>query len=231
VLHRRPEYVATQEVLAGVGLGDRLELRLRGGRRVRVEPGLAAAREVLDPAVEPRALTELDGARVLLVSYNVTRGDTKAFAVEVEQRSRRAERIVLDLRRNGGGDNRTYRPLLRALERGCDRGAGLAVLIGRATFSAAMQLLVDLERRTPAVFVGEPTGGSPNHNGDGEPVRLPESGLTARVATRAWCTAGPGDERLTKEPDVAVELDSAGYFGEGDPTLESALSTKAIARG
>jgi hypothetical protein len=40
------------------------------------------------------------------------------------------------------------------------RGLGkhLAVLISRVTFSAAMQLVVDLEQRTPAVFVGEPTG-------------------------------------------------------------------------
>ena len=87
----------------------------------------------------------------------------------------------------------------------------------------AMQLVVDLERRTPAVFVGEPTGGSPNQYGDAISVALPRTGLTARVATVSWETAGPGDERTTLEPDVAVPADSRAFFAGRDLALEAAL--------
>jgi hypothetical protein len=92
------------------------------------------------------------------------------------------------------------------------------------TFSAAMQLVVDLERRTSALFVGEPTGASPNHFGDAEPLTLTQTQVRARVATIAWTTAGE-DERLAREPDVAVALDSEAFFAGRDPVLEAALET------
>jgi hypothetical protein len=55
------------------------------------------------------------------------------------------------------------RPLIHRLIR-CDtinQWGKLFVVIGRRTFSAAMNLAVDLERHTRALFVGEPTGGAP----------------------------------------------------------------------
>jgi hypothetical protein len=80
----------------------------------------------------------------------------------------------------------------------------LAVLTSRLTFSAAMQLIVELEQDTQAVFVGEPTGGSPNQYGDATKVELPNSGLDAWVATVAWKTAGDSDDRVTRTPDIRV---------------------------
>jgi C-terminal processing protease CtpA/Prc len=100
----------------------------------------------------------------------------------------------------------------------------IAVLTSRRTFSAAMQLVVDLEQRTPAVFVGEPTGGSPNHYGDAIVVPLPNSGLNAHIATVTWMTAGEGDERLTREPDIPVPHESKAFFTGADPTLDAALA-------
>ena len=129
--------------------------------------------------------------RAVHVGYTITRGDVTDLALEVEALagSSRVAVVVLDLRQNGGGDNRTYRPLLESLQRlGSEKR--LAVLTSRVTFSAAMQLVVDLERDTQAVFVGEPTGGSPNQYGDATKVELPNSGLNAFVATVAWKTAG-----------------------------------------
>jgi C-terminal processing protease CtpA/Prc len=114
--------------------------------------------------------------------------------------------------------------LLEVLERATQElGKQLRVLIGRSTFSAAMQLAVDIERRTPAQFVGEPTGGSPNHYGDAGQVVLTDSRLVAYVATLSWTTAGEGDERLMLEPDLPVPVRSADYFAGRDPVLEAAL--------
>ena len=125
----------------------------------------------------------------------------------------------MDLRQNGGGDNRTYRPLLESLERlGSEKR--LAVLTSRLTFSAAMQLIVELEQDTQAVFVGEPTGGSPNQYGDATKVELPNSGLNAFVATVAWKTAGEFDDRVTRMPDIPVRQNSTAFFAGNDPVLD-----------
>jgi hypothetical protein len=144
------------------------------------------------------------------IGYNVTLGDIAVFADEVAALAaeRGTQMVVLDLRLNGGGDNRTYRPLLESLKR-LPTGRRLAVLISRETFSAAMQFIVDLEEQTTAVFVGEPTGGSPNHFGN---------------ATFAWTTAGEDDNRLTRDPDIMVTRESGPYFSGKDPTLITALA-------
>ena len=79
--------------------------------------------------VEPSA----DG-RVIHVGYNVTLGDVSGFAREVEAlaASARVGLVILDLRLNGGGDNRTYQPLLRSMERLGDT-TRLAVLTSRTS--------------------------------------------------------------------------------------------------
>jgi hypothetical protein len=225
---RRPQYLAAVEVLAELGLADgAVDLRFADGTTRRVDPLEPGSRPPARPRRDdPRWIDVLDCGRAVHVVYNVTRGDVTAFADEVVALASRpaARRVVLDLRENGGGDNRTYGPLLAALERVSVDGCALAVLIGRETFSAAMQLVVDLERRTPAVFVGEPTGGSPNQYGDAVAVPLPESGLTARVATISWETAGADDARLAREPDVHVAVDVAAFLAGRDVALEAALA-------
>jgi hypothetical protein len=231
---RRPVFSATAEVLRELGIvGEaRVTLRLRG-REAQLDQITASEYRArfgtgdrLPPHRHDRRIESVDGARAVHVGYDVTRGDTTEFARAIEAAAAQADQVVLDLRRNGGGNNQTYGPLLDALERLTTRGKRLAVLTSRVTFSAAMQLVVDLEQRTPAVFVGEPTGGSPNQFGDAEPVELPATGLTARVATVSWTTAGEGDERLTREPDVFVPLTSDAYFAGDDPVLDAALAQR-----
>jgi hypothetical protein len=86
-----------------------------------------------------------------------------------------------------------------------------------------MQLVVDLEQRTNAVFVGEPTGGSPNQFGDAMEVELPDTRLLAKVATVSWETAGSADERLTRAPDVEVPVRAEDFLAGRDPVLDAAL--------
>lgn len=230
---RRPVYGVCVEILRGLGIIDepRLTVRLRG-REARLDPVPAAEYRArfgrgdhLPPAREDRRVEPIDGGRALHVSYDVTRGETAAFAATIEAAAAQAECVVLDLRRNGGGNNQTYGPLLDALERLTARGNRLAVLISRVTFSAAMQLVVDLEQRTPAVFAGEPTGGSPNQYGDAVPVELEAAGVTARVATVSWTTAGVDDERVTREPDIFAPLTAGAFFAGEDPLLRAALES------
>src|SRR3954452_24964879 len=89
------------------------------------------------------------------------------------------ERLVIYLRKNDGGNNFLNRALVHGLIR-CDkvnRNGHLFVLIGRRTFSAAMCCAVDIERSSQVIFVGEPTGSSPNHVGENTPITLPCSKL------------------------------------------------------
>jgi hypothetical protein len=211
VRDRRPVAAVACEILAALGVaGERASFRLRD-REVVLEASAGALPP--EPAVAAVHVDVLD-AGVVHVAYN----RTQPVADDVLRQIAAARRVILDLRRNGGGDNRTYGPLLDALERA---GNELRVLISRRTFSAAMQLIVDLEGTFAPPFYGEPTGGSPNQYGDARRLILPASGLRARVATIAWTTAGD-DPRLAVEPHVAVPPTAADHFAGRDAVLEAA---------
>jgi len=171
------------------------------------------------------------GGRAVVVGYNtilVPPYDVAVMADRVKARVRRGgiERVVIDLRLNGGGNNTTYWPLLQAVQAlPLDRKERVYVLISRATFSAAANLAADLDRLTNAVFVGEPTGGFVEGYGDTVPFLLPAAGLQVLVPGRYWdFRKGPGDERLAVEPDIAVELTADDFFAGRDPVLHAALS-------
>ena len=79
------------------------------------------------------------------------------------------ERLIIALRRNGGGDNMLAEPIRHRIQRSrFNRPGGIYVLIAPHTFSAAQNLAVRLERETFATFVGEPTSPPPNFFGDAE---------------------------------------------------------------
>jgi hypothetical protein len=137
------------------------------------------------------------------------------------------ERVILDLRRNGGGDNFLGEGLRKHLERSrFNRPGGLYVLIGPQTFSAAQNLTTRLERETYAVFVGEPSGGAPNHYGDAKLYEGP--GFKAGVSTIPWFDSYPMDRRPWVMPDLLVPATFA-YWKEGiDEAMEAALAHKEV---
>lgn len=151
------------------------------------------------------------------------------FAREIVRRfeGEGLRRLVLDVRRNGGGDNTTFGPLVEALRtsEAIDRRGALFVLADRGTFSAAANFVTVVQRETAALLVGEPTGGAPNQYGDAVRVPLahhPE--VMVRISTRYHGFGGPDDHRLTHDPDVPVALSSADYFAARDPVLAAALA-------
>jgi hypothetical protein len=129
-----------------------------------------------------------------------------AFLARMMPVVEQSEALVIDLRSNPGGNGSFNRVLLHALirSRKLRQPGRLFVLIGRRTFSAANDLCVRLEQNTNAVFVGEPTGGSPNGYGDSRKLTLPSSGLTVRVSTLYWQPSDPRDKRDAVAPDIAV---------------------------
>jgi len=141
-------------------------------------------------------------------------------------RAHGAERLVLDLRLNGGGNGEFNRPLVLGLIRAerLDVRGHLFVLIGRRTFSAAQFLATELENWTDAIFVGEPTASRGNQYGDSYRITLPNSGVTVRVSTLYWQLSDPRDTRPWTPPEVATDLSFADYRANRDPALEAALS-------
>jgi hypothetical protein len=215
-----------ERVLAPVPAGEYTRLIGDLARPLSPPPGRA-------PAYLRRQATGLWTAalargRVRYVAYNVTLVPTYAFAAKLLKlaKPRKVRGLVVDLRNNPGGDNTTYGPLLNALQR-LARTKRIVVPISRTTFSAAENFATDLERVARPVFVGEPTGGSPNLYGDADSFDLPTSGLRLHVATIYWEKARPGDARIATEPQVPVPLTSADYFAGRDPVLQAALRVAA----
>jgi hypothetical protein len=145
--------------------------------------------------------------------------------LQLSVRSGSIDRLIVDIRSNGGGDNTTYGELLNFLRDDTffNSQGRLFVIIGRATFSAGMNFATDVEKYTNAIFVGEPTGGSPNQYGDAEYISLPNSGISARISTQYWGKAGKDDERLHQEPDLLVPLSASDYFQSRDATIDAIL--------
>ncbi len=167
--------------------------------------------------------------RVASVSHSSVTGESTsigALADQLEEVVGRepVERVVVDMRRNPGGDNTTFRPLLDFLVEWEAESDGLLVMVtGRQTFSAAANFATLVDVRTDALFVGEGMGGSPNGYGDTRPLRLPYSGLTPRISGRYWEMGGPDDDRTTIHPAAEVLLNSEGYFAGNDTALDIAL--------
>ena len=170
--------------------------------------------------------------RVLYVQYNRVNSAEEENIVDFAARMRKtfaesgAQKLVIDLRHNPGGNGNTMRPMLMALLRdsAINQFGRFFVLIGRETFSAAQFLVNDLEHASNVLFVGEPTGGSPSSYGDSRKFRLPNSGLTVRASTIYWRDANPDEKRPATPPDFAVPLTAADYFSGVDPVLNAVVA-------
>jgi hypothetical protein len=129
--------------------------------------------------------------------------------------------LVIDLRNNGGGDNRLNWPLIEGIKARprINQPDRLFALTGRGTFSAALHCALWLQRHTQCRLVGEPTGNSPNHFGDAIDHELPNTGLTVAVSSLWWQESDPYDDRTAVTPDLRVEYTAADYARGHDAGL------------
>jgi hypothetical protein len=143
-----------------------------------------------------------------------------------EAEQQQAERFIVDVRLNGGGNNGFNLPIIHSFIRSerFDRRGQLFTLIGRRTFSAAQNFVNQMGIHTETLFVGEPTGGRPNHFGDNAPVVLPNSRIEIRLSTLWWQDRDPRDQRAWQAPDLSVPYSFDDYRKGRDPVLETALN-------
>ncbi len=134
------------------------------------------------------------------------------------------QRLVLDFRRNSGGNTFLNRVLVQGLMKSrLNVPGGLVVLIGRTTFSAAQNTVTEIERHTQARFVGEPTGSSPNFIGETVIFQLPYSKQSVSISDLFWESSSPLDRRTWIAPQVYLPPRADDYFAGRDPALEAAL--------
>ena len=99
----------------------------------------------------------------------------------------------------------------------------MAILIGRYTFSAAEDFLVNLyEAPNRPVFIGEPTGGS-----TGSPLLIGKTfdEAFARVCTRRICFPYSGKPFVNEgiQPDIFIQQNIGDYLNNKDVVLEKAI--------
>lgn len=130
------------------------------------------------------------------------------------------DRIVIDLRFNGGGNASVIKPLIKTLKR---HQIKVIVLIGRRTFSSGYDNAQTIKDQLGGVLIGEPTGQKPNAFGESQIFTLPHSGLKVQYSTKFWENVSTSDPDALY-PDIEVETDINSYLEGKDLVLQTALT-------
>lgn len=250
LLNNSPVYIAMPALLYGLDLipqKDRVTFRFESGDGTRFDLELIPASQtesftsIYDKFGVPQPLYERDrrsfywvqyipDANIVYVQYNVcAEEEDKPFEYFKEEvfsliDGHPGSRLVLDLRFNGGGNEAVLNPFIKAIQARpalAARGS-LFVIIGRGTYSSALQNAITLKQDTRAILVGEPTGGKPNHYGEVRYFNLPNAGLLVQYSTRYWLNY-PGSDPLTLEPDIPAISTMSDLLAGRDPALEAVM--------
>ena len=134
------------------------------------------------------------------------------------------DKLVIDLRQNGGGDYTLGRKFvidpIRKLP-GLNTKGHLFVLIGPYTFSAGMANAAQFRSETAAILVGEPIGEKPNSFQEAREMRLPNSHLIASYSTARYRFVDTVENII--KPDKQIEREWTSYQSGRDPVLEWVL--------
>ena len=136
------------------------------------------------------------------------------------------DRLVLDVRLNGGGNNYKNKPVVAGIieSKKINQPGKLFVIIGRRTFSACQNLVNELHNYTNAVFVGEPTAENINFYGDTRRVDLPKSKLPVFLSFAWWQDKPQWENDDWLAPQIAVDMSFADYKNNKDPMLDACLN-------
>jgi tetratricopeptide (TPR) repeat protein len=136
------------------------------------------------------------------------------------------EKLVLDVRLNGGGNNYKNKPIVTGIIESSkiNKKGKLFVILGRRTFSACQNLVNELSNYTNALFVGEPTSENINFYGDNRRVELPKTGLPVFLSFAWWQDKPQWENAPWLAPHLAVEMSFEEYKTNKDPVLEACLN-------
>ncbi|MBU5485831.1 peptidase S41 [Clostridium sp. MSJ-11] len=129
------------------------------------------------------------------------------------------EKLVIDIRDNGGGSSRILNEFIDEISKSdINKKGKIYVVVGRKTFSSAILNAMSLKEKTEAFFIGEPTGGKPNHYGEVKSFKLPNSKITVRYSTKYFKHS---DEDLKSFiPDKIIEPTVENYINNIDEVMK-----------
>ena len=135
------------------------------------------------------------------------------------------DKLILDLRLNGGGNNYKNKPVVTGIieTEKINKPGKFMVIIGRRTFSACQNLVNELSNYTNAVFIGEPTAENINFYGDNRPVLLPNTKTNAYLSFAWWQDKPQWENADWTAPHIAVDMSFEQYRNNEDPVLQTAL--------
>ena len=175
---------------------------------------------------EPFWFMYLPDAKTVYVAFRSYKGlgeNAKKLWRFVDTNS--VQKLVIDLRHNGGGDyTEGQKHLIEPIK---DRPAlnqkgHLYVAIGRRTFSAALANATHFRKETQAILVGEPIGERPHSYSENDEMTLPNSRLVVSYSTRYYTF---GDEDVPAVmPDQRIDPDWEAFKAGRDPVMEWILS-------
>ena len=221
------------------GAGERQQLTLRAlpaGDRSQW-PAL----ERLTPAAVPATAAQdrfyfsLDLGSAYYIQYNTCREDPELpmedFTAQVaaDLAAKDYDKVLIDLRGNGGGSDGVLVPLLMLLAPMVRSGeVEVWGLIGEATFSSAVINAMEI-REMGGFLAGEATGGSVDHFGSVGTFTLPNSGIRGQLSTKyislsdyLECAAGLGVAPV--QPELAVPQTLEDYLSGRDTAVEALLA-------
>ncbi len=175
----------------------------------------------------------LPEAKTVYFAYNGVANDPKQSIKDFAKElfgfidSHDVDKLIVDTRRNGGGNNFLNKPLVLGLAQSkVNKPGHLFVLIGRDTFSAAQCFVTQVERYTDAVFAGEPTGSSPNFIGESIGVNLRYTKMQGTISDLYWQNSVAMDHRTWISPEIYVPVTFASYAANQDPTMDAVMAYK-----
>ena len=172
----------------------------------------------------------LAGAKALYVQYASCQDDSKQLFADFTRDMfafadcHPVERVIVDLRFNGGGNSSMIRPLTDGLKSRPTLPSKVVVLVGPGTFSSAVINARNLQTEVHARLLGEPASEKLNSYGELRFFQLPNSRLRVQYSTKFFRLARNGDESVL-QPDVMVGRTLADVLR--DPVLDAALQRKS----
>ena len=131
------------------------------------------------------------------------------------------DKLVIDLRQNGGGDyTQGLKHLINPIRDlpAINKKGHLFVIIGPLTFSAAMSNAAQFRSETAAILVGQTIGEKPNSYQEPREMTLPNSRWTVRYSTRYYKFVESGENLV--RPDQEIIPTWEDYKAGRDPALE-----------
>jgi len=135
--------------------------------------------------------------------------------------STKAEKLIIDFRRNSGGDLDLFRSFLLPMLKSkfnLNNKASVYVITGPATFSASMVNTLDLKNELNAIQVGLPTGARPNSYSEHGDFSLPNSHLRISYSREYYKFANEADTAVV--PEKIIKQSWTEFINSKDPCLD-----------